>query len=186
MTNTLFIKNMVCPRCITVVKDELSNLGLTVEAIELGKAEIKEFDIRLSEIRTVLEKHGFELIEDQEAVLVAQTKKVLLELLDDTDLLHSGIKTSEHLESKLETSYYSLSKVFSKSENITIEKFFIRLRIEKAKELLEYNELSAQEIAVRLGYGSVQHFYSQFKAVSGLSLKEYKNGEGGRQSLDSL
>ena len=38
----LFIKNMVCNRCIKVVKQELSSLGYSIETIELGKVEIRD------------------------------------------------------------------------------------------------------------------------------------------------
>ncbi|KKX47549.1 hypothetical protein L950_0225985 [Sphingobacterium sp. IITKGP-BTPF85] len=34
---TLFIKNMVCNRCILVVRNELDKLGLEIENIKLGE-----------------------------------------------------------------------------------------------------------------------------------------------------
>ena len=34
--NTLFIKNMVCNRCIMVVRNELEKLGYHVQQIKLG------------------------------------------------------------------------------------------------------------------------------------------------------
>ena len=38
----LLIKNMVCPRCISAVKDILMSEGLTVMSITLGEAETAE------------------------------------------------------------------------------------------------------------------------------------------------
>ena len=38
---TLFIKHMVCDRCIRVVKDDIEQLGFQVIAIELGKVEVE-------------------------------------------------------------------------------------------------------------------------------------------------
>jgi copper chaperone CopZ len=41
METTLYIKNMVCHRCIKVVKDELTRLGYPVSKIQLGEVLIK-------------------------------------------------------------------------------------------------------------------------------------------------
>ena len=42
LTNTLFIKNMVCPRCIKVVREELEKLGIEIKSIILGEVETKQ------------------------------------------------------------------------------------------------------------------------------------------------
>jgi len=59
-------------------------------------------------------------------------------------------------------------------ENVTIEHFVILQRIERAKELLKYGELTLSEIAVELGYRSVQHLSNQFKSVTGLTPTQFK------------
>ena len=40
--NTLFIKNMVCNRCIMVVQNELDKLGLNVKNIKLGEVVLSK------------------------------------------------------------------------------------------------------------------------------------------------
>ena len=46
---TLSIRNMVCDRCIRVVREELERMGLDVRHVELGTAEVSSgrtaFDI---------------------------------------------------------------------------------------------------------------------------------------------
>ena len=70
---------------------------------------------------------------------------------------------------------------------MTIEKYFILQKIEKAKELIEYEELSFSEIAYRLGYKSVQHLSAQFKEVVGISKTEYqKRKMNERKSIDEV
>jgi copper chaperone CopZ len=62
----LFIKNMVCNRCIKVVNDELKKLGYTIIDIELGRVELKE-SLSINELNTIskmLVENGFELLED--------------------------------------------------------------------------------------------------------------------------
>ena len=70
--------------------------------------------------------------------------------------------------------YSYASKLFSQKERITIEQYFILLKLEKVKELITYGELTLNEIAWQLGYSSVQHLSSQFKRVLGVSTRTFK------------
>jgi AraC-like DNA-binding protein len=80
-----------------------------------------------------------------------------------------------------------LSKLFSEVEGITIEHFIIRQKIERAKELLVYDELSLSQIADQLGYSSVAHLSAQFKKVTGLTPTFYKrNKNPNRIPLDKV
>jgi AraC-like DNA-binding protein len=58
------------------------------------------------------------------------------------------INLSTYLSEDLSQDYSSLSKLFSE-RGITIEHYFIAQKIEKAKELLVYDELSLSEIAIQ-------------------------------------
>ncbi|MEO5595309.1 MAG: AraC family transcriptional regulator [Chitinophagaceae bacterium] len=64
--------------------------------------------------------------------------------------------------------------LFSSIEGITIEKYVILQRIEKAKELLIYDELSLGQIAGKPGYACVQHLSLQFKKTTGLTHSHFK------------
>jgi len=176
MSTTLYIKNMVCPRCIKVVKDELSRLGYTLLSVELGEAVVEEklTNQDIAEIRATLEKNGFELIDDKKKRIIDQIKTVIIDLVhyqQDTD---KHVNLSDYLPGKLGYDYSYLSHLFSSAEGLTIEKYLIRHKVEKIKELLIYDELSLEEIAWRLGYSSVQHLSGQFKKVTGLSPSYYK------------
>ena len=56
----------------------------------------------------------------------------------------------------------------------TIEHFIISHKIERAKELLIYNELTLTEIAEKLHYSNVAHLSNQFKKVTGLTPSFFK------------
>ena len=62
----LFIKNMVCARCISVVKAELEGFGLTTLAVQLGEADIAEeiTSQQKQQLSTVLAAIGFELYDE--------------------------------------------------------------------------------------------------------------------------
>ena len=91
------------------------------------------------------------------------------------------------ISDELNHEYSSLSSLFSSVEGITIEKYLIHQKIEKAKELLVYDELSLGEIAYQLGYSSGQYLSSQFKKITGLTPSDYKNlGIKSRKTIDSV
>lgn len=185
---TLYIKNMVCNRCIMVVQDLLGKLGFTVLHIELGKVLIQETPEKadLERIRQALEAVGFELIDDKRDRLIEQIKQEIIQLVHNCNG-ELKVNLSDYLSEKLHHDYSSLSKVFSETNGITIEKYFILQKIERVKELLVYDELSLNEIAALLNYSSAAHLSSQFKSITGITPSEFKKQKTHlRKGLDQI
>lgn len=185
----LFIKNMVCSRCIRVIEEEFGKLGLNIASISLGEVRVDEHldDQMIEKIREVLYKNGFELIEDKKMRMIEQIKIYILDLIRDEEKVSRKINISDYLSRKLSTEYHYLSTLFSSVENITIEHYFILQKIERAKELLKYGEETLSEIAYRLGYSSVAHLSAQFKKVTGMNANQFKAmTENTRKPLDSV
>lgn len=177
MDSTLiYIKNMVCKRCITVVENELQNLGYLISSIELGEVEIKQNlkKTDLDTIRKKLEEHGFELIDDYKSRIINQIKTLIIEIIHHQKEKDEHKNSSEILATEIGKDYSYLSNLFSSIEGITIEKYIILQKIEKVKELLVYDELNLSEIAFQMGYSSAQHLSSQFKKITGLSPSHFK------------
>ncbi len=176
MTETIYIKNMVCPRCVKVVKEELENLEYSVKKIKLGEATIEssgKIDIEL--IKEALNKNGFQLLDNDQFKLIEKIKIIIIEYIHyQSDNNETQEKLSDYITKKMGYSYQYLSNIFSSLENQTIENYIISQRIEKAKELLVYNQLNLSEISYRLGYSSVQHLSSQFKKVTGFTPTKFK------------
>jgi len=186
---TLHIKNMVCDRCEMVIETALTALGLEVDHVQLGKAEVtrKGEKPTLKEIEKELERFNFGLIQDEESILAEKVKIVLIEWVESGNLETDDTSLSDYLAKNLAKSYANISRVFSKKEEITIEKYFIRLKIEKAKELVEYGNQSFSEIAYQLGYKNLQHLSRQFKQITGMSMSEYQKLQNPeRTSLDKI
>jgi len=184
----LRIKGMVCNRCINVVTAELDKLGATILEIKLGKALIKypEYKISLQDFERVLKKHDFELIIDEDTKTVEAVKAILVELISDLPIkLTTNLSTI--LVQQLHKDYTYLSKLFSAKLGVTIEKYFIHLKIEKAKELIEAGQLNFTEISYDLGYSSVNYLSSQFKQITGMKMGDYKKlSNWNRKSLDKI
>jgi AraC-like DNA-binding protein len=186
---TLNIKNMVCDRCIQTVKRILKDNNLQVQAIQLGEVVVKEEDaiIPKERLEWQLRDVGFELIYNKDEQLVALTKAALIELLREIESGNINLKLSVLLAERLGTSYQTISRTFSSVTGETIEKYFLKLKIERVKELISYDELTLSEIAWKLGYSSVQHLSTQFKTVTGFTVSQYKDSEASnRQELDGL
>lgn len=186
--STLFIKNMVCNRCIMMVQNELDKLDLNVKNIRLGevtfdKELIVEEKRKLDEALTLL---GFQVIDDKKSLIIEKIKNIIIDLVHHQN---NDAKTnlSDVLSSQLHHDYKYLSNLFSDIEGTTIEKYFIAQKIEKVKELLVYDELSLSEIAFRLNYSSVAYLSNQFKKVTGLTPSHFKQiKEDKRKPLDEV
>ena len=171
----LYIKNMVCNRCIMVVKAELEKAGFDVRAVKLGEAELdRELNAEEKEnISNKLQALGFALIDDKKSRLIEKTKALIVELVH-TENSELKMNLSDYLSEKLGHDYKYITNLFSEVEGVTIEKYYIAQKIEKVKELLVYDELTLSEIAHQLNYSSVAHLSNQFKKVTGLTPSHFK------------
>jgi YesN/AraC family two-component response regulator len=156
--------------------------------LELGRVIIKspENSIPLQELDTALTKNDFELLTDNDAKIIEKIKLVLIGIVDETPLVMK-VNLSEKLVNNLGRDYTFLSKLFSKIEGVTIEKYFIQLKIEKTKEFIQYNQLNFTEISYELGYSSVNYLSNQFKQTTGMNMSEYRKlSKRDRKPLDEI
>lgn len=183
----LFIKNMVCPRCIMAVEDVLRNQYIHVLDIKLGEVITKN-DLNKSQLNRLekeLKKLGFELLNDSQQQTIEKVKSIIIDHIHYKKEQESNF--SHILSSTLSKDYSYLSKLFSATEGITIEHFVILQKTERVKELLTYNQMTLSEIAIEMGYSSVAHLSSQFKKATGLTPSQFRaQGIGLRQPLDNV
>ncbi len=183
-----FIRNMVCNRCIMVVRQLYESMGYPPVHIELGEVEtehpLNETD--LEKLKAALVGYGFEMIDDTTSVLIEKIKTLIIDMVHYKDEpIHENYST--YIESKLRKDYNYLSNLFSDVTGTTIEKYIILQKIERVKELLVYDELTLSEIAYELGYSSVAYLSGQFKKVTGLTPGHFKQiGEKKRKPLDQV
>jgi len=185
----LFIKNMVCNRCIMAVESELNKLNLKPVSVILGEAivETEPDPVTLEKLRQDLQEVGFELIDDKKSRLVEQIKTEIISYIHYDKEVEGYVNFSDHLSRTLKHEYSYLSNLFSSVVGTTIEKYIILQRIEKVKELLVYGELTLSEIAWKTGYSSVQHLSNQFKKIIGMSPTAYKKMQiHNRKALDAV
>jgi YesN/AraC family two-component response regulator len=164
------------------VKSKLEKLGLHHTRIELGGTEIME-DLsaeQLDNLNTSLKKIGLELLDDKKNIMLEKIKTIIIELVHSNE---DQIKTnlSDYLCEKLNHNYTYLSNLFSEIKGTSIENFYLSNKIERAKELLVYDDLNLSEIAYILHYSSVAHLSNQFKKMTGLTPSHFKSLMNKRQ-----
>lgn len=174
----LHIKNMMCNCCINVVNNVLKDNGCEIVFIKLGYAEVKltKNSPTIDGLDKILQNKGFGLIINREKRIVEQIKIAVIELIHQMNNVNSMVQKSDYIVEKLNLSYQQLSKLFSKHENTTLEKFIILNKIERIKELIDEDEFTLSEIAYMMDYSSVQYLSGQFKKETGVTVSDYKKG----------
>ena len=158
-----------------VVKAELEKFGLEYVDVRIGEADIIG-DIPpelIEKLNIALKKSGLELMSNKKSILVEKIKAVIIELVHYSEE-QIKVNLSDYLSEKLEHDYTYLANLFSEVKGITIEKFYLKHKIEKVKELIVYDELNLSEIAFKLHYSSVAHLSNQFKKHTGLTPSHFK------------
>ncbi len=181
----LHIQNMLCHCCLKLVKIVLEQEGVSILKIKPGFIEF-EFDpdsISLEKIESILTENGMPPIKSRELQIVEKIKQSVIELIHDSGNVDSILRKSDYLVEKLAMSYQQMSKIFSKHENITLEKYIILNKIEKIKELIDTEEYTLSEIAYMMDYSSVQYLSNQFKKETGITVSEYKKNRNKHKKI---
>ncbi|MGJ8692990.1 MAG: helix-turn-helix domain-containing protein [Thalassotalea sp.] len=176
----VFIKNMVCARCCFAVESILHKISLSYVGVNLGEIDFGELygdnlatdsEHLLADELTAL---GFSILGNKKSKLIEEIKIACLTYLEQVEAPDKKV-LSDHISRTITLEYNYLSHLFSVVEGITIEQYFIRLRVEKVKEILLYGEQTVKEIAFQLGFSSVAHLSGQFKRVTGLTPSYFRS-----------
>lgn len=185
----LSVKHMVCNRCVMVVEQVLNDIGnLKIRRVDLGSIELEnDLSIEaLDELNSELKKKGFELLDDDKSQKVELIKTAIIrEIHHQGGRKGSNENFSSFLTRELHLDYSYLNDLFSSIEGKTIGQYITLQKIEKAKELLIYDQMSLAEIADLLEYNSGQYLSAQFKKVTGLTPSKFRD-LGQRRTIDRL
>lgn len=158
-----------------LVEAELASMDLKFCSVELGEVETEKVltHDELAQLQRALLKSGLELMDDKKAILIEKIQNIIVEMIHFSDET-PALNFSNYLSEKLNYDYHYLSNLFSEVKGTTIEQYIISHKIERAKELLVYNELTLTQIAEKLHYSNVAHLSNQFKKVTGLTPSFFK------------
>ncbi|VXC14531.1 AraC family transcriptional regulator [Flavobacterium sp. 9AF] len=170
----IYIRNMACESCIIVVREALEDLNLHPIKVELGVAEIKEeIDANTKKkLNQKILKVGLEIVESKGGILIEKIKHLCQEYVEKEANIKENV--SDYLSKKLDKDYSYISNAFSEVTSCTIIMYINLIKIEKAKEMILFEEDNFTEIATRLNFSNLSAFSAQFKKVTGFSPSYFK------------
>lgn len=178
LERTFGLQNMLSKSCIKLIELYFQNIEeVDTVAVFLGEVRLRFDRERTSENKIVeqLAELGFPVLNDPEMAILEKAKIAAIELIHYANNTDGLIRNSDYIAERVQEPYDKISKVFSKITGSTLEKYIIRLKIEKAKELILGGEYTLSEISYMLGYSSVQYLSNQFKKITGVTVSEFKN-----------
>lgn len=166
---------MVCDRCKNTVESELKKIGIQYDNVKIGEVSTTEkisSEQRL-QLAAAMLMCGFELIDDRKNELIEKLKSSIIDLehYSDEDL---KIDFSDYISLATDDNYISINKLFAEIKGVTIEKYIARRKIEKIKEMLVYEDVNIDEIAIKMHYSSTLALSNQFKRETGLSPSHFR------------
>lgn len=171
----IYIKNMACESCKVVVQDALEELNLHPKKVDLGIAEVKEDlnEEKKEKLNAIIKKVGLELVESKGGILIEKIKTFCQEYVNSDN--KQKVNISEFLSKKLDKDYNYLSNAFSEVTSSTIVNYVNLIKMEKAKEMILFEDDNFSEIASKLNFSSLSSFSTQFKKTTGFSPSYFKN-----------
>lgn len=160
------------------------NDGTTIVAGKNHVPEMKKFQVRKfaahQAVKNLLELLLIRLIRcnnDEIDPKNSESSKMNSAVLSVINFLadHLCEKISlERIAKKVGYSVSRISAIFKEYTGESIINYFIRMRIQKAQELIVAHTMSLQEISDYLGFDTIQYFCSQFKKMTGMTPLQYK------------
>ncbi|MDS0526696.1 AraC family transcriptional regulator [Clostridium sp. SHJSY1] len=84
--------------------------------------------------------------------------------------------TLDKLSSKFNYSSRQMSRILKEYTGKSFKILVGELRLKKAQQLLQQNEISIEEVAIQTGFSEISHFYHAFKRYMKCTPKEYRSG----------
>ena len=173
--NFLFLKNPV----INIGYDE-EMVGLYKKILDASKGERPGFQQLLSGIVVHLLAYLFYREKDNNWKDKEVRSKIDKARLMIREKLNNNI-SPEELAASLNMSYTWFRRMFKQYTGLAPAQYISQLKMQKAKELLSVTSLSVKEIAIELGFESIDYFSTSFKKHIKMTPGEFRSlGRGKR------
>ena len=173
-SNKIIVQNMVCPRCSESIERTLNKLKINFDSVSIGEIKFSEKINAnlLVELEQKLNEKGFTILKDEKLIIVEKVKNLIH--VKVANLTFSSEKFSDEISKNLGYNYSYVSRVFSTNTGLTIEKYLLKCKIDKVKELIKFQKFSIKEIAYLLDYNSLSHLSNHFKRETGMTPSQFK------------
>jgi AraC-like DNA-binding protein len=166
---------MVSLKCIKLVKNELMKFNIKRVVTEFGTIELFEnlSAEQLTSLRTGLLKAGMKLLDEKQSLLIEKIISLIKDLTNN-DAATLNNHFDEFLSLQLDFDFEEINHIFSDVKGVSIKQYIIIQKIERAKELILYENMKPVQIAKQLHYKNLNGLTYQFKKITGLTPIFYK------------
>ena len=173
-SNKIIVQNMVCPRCSESIERTLKNLKINFDSVSIGEIKLSEKinANSLIELEQNLNEKGFAILKDEKLIIIEKVKNLIH--IKVANMTFNSEKFSVEISKNLGYNYSYISRVFSANTGFTIEKYLLKCKIDKVKELIKFQKFSIKEIAYLLDYNSLSHLSNHFKRETGMTPSQFK------------
>ena len=173
-SNKIIVQNMVCPRCSESIERTLKNLKINFDSVSIGEIKLSEKinANSLIELEQNLNEKGFTILKDEKLIIIEKVKNLIH--IKVANMTFNSEKFSVEISKNLGYNYSYISRVFSVNTGFTIEKYLLKCKIDKVKELIKFQKFSIKEIAYLLDYNSLSHLSNHFKRETGMTPSQFK------------
>lgn len=185
-TKKLYVKYMVCLRDRRVLKSVLDEIGFNYEITFHGAIHFLEeyTEAQYDELRKSLSKTGMMLLNEKESTLIDRIIHTIVEVILHSETLP---KLSFHdlVNKHVISGEESIFKIFSDVNGMSVIQFIVIQKIERAKELMLYEDMPLDEIAEVLNYKNKHYLIAQFKKTTGLTPHYFMRLKKERQNISN-
>ena len=168
------------PECKFIVVSGYDSFNYAQEALRCGAIDYLLKPIEEEALSGAIEK-ALSMLSDHTTPEPAPSpecmsqEEVAADIRDYIDCnYYQNIKLSI-LEEKYHFSASYLTKLFNTAYGYSIYEYLLKVRMERAKELLENPNIKVLDIAERLGYSDNHYFSKAFKTYYNISPTQYRN-----------
>jgi AraC-like DNA-binding protein len=124
-------------------------------------------------LKSKLLTSGLVLLDEEESRVIDRIIDTIVEIIHHSDKL-PRLKFKEIISEQAEFASESVLKIFSDVKGMSVMQFIITQKIERAKELLLYDERTLSEMSDILNYKNESLLVAQFKKYTGLTPDYFK------------
>ena len=135
-------------------------LKIRIKNILENRKKLRKYFFKEVNIPSNLSKEKYKVL-DQEKIFIDKLESIILEHISNNDIDVNIVSNS------IEMNRSALSRKLKAISGLTINKFIIRVKLNKALELIKEGDLTISQASYEVGYNDIKHFRKQFKEQFG-------------------
>jgi two-component system response regulator YesN len=152
------------------IKDVMPEI-LTHSFVDNAVKDQKTFIAEIRRVLTVVLEYRNARMQGRYGDVILKAKQYIEKNYASQNTCLSSVSEEVHLSPN------HFSTIFSQECGITFIEYLTEVRIEQAKKLLKNTDMKGSDIAYETGFSDPHYFSFIFKKTTGLSPREYRNGE---------